>query len=292
MNFIGMYKKLFSLLIFFVLSSISFAQQKTTYTLFTSKGKKVSYKKFIKKTKDNNVILFGELHNNPISHWMQMELMKELNGNGPMTLGLEMFERDNQAALDQFLNGEIDAKGLDSLARLWPNYKTDYAPLLNFAKANEIPVIATNIPRRYASKVNKEGGFESLASLTEEEKAWVAPMPVEFDAELPQYKAMFEMMASHGGSIDMVKSQAIKDATMAFSILESYNDERTFLHLHGSFHSDFFEGILWYLQQANPDLGYATIATVEQEDISKLEDEHLGRADFILCVDSDVTKSY
>lgn len=238
------------------------------------------------------MILFGEYHNNPISHWMQVELTKELDQNGPLTLGAEMFERDNQAPLNQYLSGEIDAKALDTLARLWPNYKTDYAPIVNYAKANDIPVIATNIPRRYAAKVNKEGGFEALNSLSAEEKEWVAPLPVEFDAELPQYKGMFEMMAGHGGSIDMVKAQAIKDATMAYSILENHTDDRTFLHLHGSFHSDFFEGILWYLQQANPGLAYGTISTVEQEDITNLAEEHLGRADFIICVDSDVTKSY
>ncbi len=287
-----MSRQLIALVLFSFLTSIGFAQQKTTYTLFDSKGKKVSYKKFLKKIKENDVILFGEYHNNPISHWMQMELTKELDQNGQLTLGAEMFERDNQVALDQYLSGEIDAKALDTLARLWPNYKTDYAPIVNYAKANDIPVIATNIPRRYAAKVNKEGGFEALNSLSDEEKGWVAPLPVEFDAELPQYKAMFEMMAGHGGSIDMVKAQAIKDATMAYSILENYSDDHTFLHLHGSFHSDFFEGILWYLQQANAELSYGTIATVEQEDISKLDEEHLGRADFILCVDSDVTKSY
>ncbi|MDN3205275.1 ChaN family lipoprotein [Algoriphagus sediminis] len=280
------------LLAFVLLTSLSFAQQKSPYTIFDSKGKKVSYKKFIKKIKGNDVVLFGEYHNNPISHWMQIELLKELHQEGAITLGAEMFERDNQEQLNQYLSGEIDAKALDTLARLWPNYKTDYAPIVDYAKANDIPLIATNIPRRFASMVNREGGFEALESLSDEEKSWIAPLPVEFDAELPQYKAMFEMMAGHGGSIDMVKAQAIKDATMAYSILENYSEDQTFLHLHGSFHSDFYEGILWYLQQASPDLAYGTIATVEQEDISKLEEEHLGRADFILCVDSDMTKSY
>ena len=279
------------LMIFFS-TSMAFGQQKSTYTLFDGKGKKVSYKKFIKKVKGKDIILFGEYHNNPISHWMQMELSKELKNSGALILGAEMFERDNQAPLDKYLNGEIDQKGLDSLARLWPNYKTDYSGLIDYAKENQIPVIATNIPRVYASKVNREGGFKALDDLTQEERRWVAPLPIEFDSELPQYKAMLEMMAGHGGGADIVKAQAIKDATMAYSILQNYVEGNTFLHLNGAFHSDFYEGILWYLTQDRPDLSYGTITTVEQDDISRLSEEHLGRADFILCVDSDMTKSY
>ena len=163
--------------------------------------------------------------------------------------------------------------------------------MVDFAKANKLPFIGTNIPRRYASMVFKKGGFPALDGLSDEEKSWIAPLPIKFDAELPQYKKMMEMMGGHRGA-DIVKAQAIKDATMAYFILENYKAESTFIHYNGAFHSDFYEGILWYLQQQQPDLNYMTITTVSQKDVSKLDEENIGRADFIICVDEDMTTTY
>lgn len=269
---------------------IVFGQQQP-YVIYNSKGKKVTYKKLLKAADDSDIILFGEYHNNPISHWLQLELTKGLQVNNRLILGAEMFEADNQTALNQYLAGEIDRKGLDTLARLWNNYDTDYAPLVNFAKANNLPFIATNIPRKYASMVFKNGGFTALDGLSDLEKSWIAPLPIPFDATLPQYKKMLDMMGGHGGA-DIVKAQAIKDATMAHFILENYKSGDTFLHYNGAFHSDFHEGILWYLQQQQTDLNYMTISTVSQKEVSKLAEENLGRADFIICVDEDMTTTY
>jgi len=269
---------------------IVFGQQQP-YVIYNSKGKKVTYKKLLKAADDSDIILFGEYHNNPISHWLQLELTKGLQVNNRLILGAEMFEADNQTALNQYLAGEIDRKGLDTLARLWNNYDTDYAPLVNFAKANNLPFIATNIPRKYASMVFKNGGFTALDGLSDLEKSWIAPLPIPFDATLPQYKKMLDMMGEHGGT-NIVKAQAIKDATMAHFILENYKSGDTFLHYNGAFHSDFHEGILWYLQQQQTDLNYMTISTVSQKEVSKLAEENLGRADFIICVDEDMTTTY
>ena len=207
-----------------------------------------------------------------------------------LILGAEMIEADNQTPLNDYIQGQITSKQLDSLARLWPNYKTDYEPLVNFAKENQLPFIGTNIPRRYASLVYKKD-FKALDSLTPQEKAWMAPLPIAFDPNLPTYKKILEDMGDHG-SPKLVKAQAIKDATMAYFILKNYRKDHLFLHYNGAFHSDFYEGILWYLKKENSDLEYATISTVSQENVHKLNEEHLRRADFIICVDSDMTTTY
>jgi hypothetical protein len=88
------------------------------------------------------------------------------------------------------------------------------------------------------------------------------------------------------------KAQAIKDATMAHFILRNYENDYLFIHFHGTYHSDNFEGILWYLKRQRPELNYFTISTVEQEDIRKLGSEHKGKAHIILVVDSNMTKTY
>ena len=135
-------------LVFFTLFVYS---QKPAYVIYNAQGQKVSYKKMLKDLSAKDIILFGELHNNPISHWLELEVTKDIHNTKPVVLGAEMLEADNQMQINNYLAGIIDTKALDTLARLWPNYKTDYAPLVNFSKDNKLPFIATNIPRRYAS---------------------------------------------------------------------------------------------------------------------------------------------
>ncbi|GGW46355.1 hypothetical protein GCM10007383_33350 [Arenibacter certesii] len=237
-----------------------------------------------------DIVLFGELHDNPIAHWLQYKITAELNGQRFLILGAEMFEADNQILLNKYLNEEITFKGLDTLARLWPNYKTDYAPLVDFAKRKKLPFIATNIPRKYANLVYKNG-FSILESLNTEEKEWIAPLPIPFDSELPTYKNILSMMGDHG-SPELVMAQAIKDATMAHFILKNYKNNHLFLHFNGAYHSDFYEGILWYLKRDKANLNYVTISTVSQENLKKLLPENHQKADFIICVDSDMTSTY
>jgi uncharacterized iron-regulated protein len=266
------------------------AQDKKAYQLFDKNGKKVAYKKLLKSAESTQVVLFGEFHNNAISHWLELELTKDIAQNKTIVQGAEMLEADNQKQLNQYLNGEINQKKLDSTARLWPNYKTDYKPLIDFALENKNPFVATNIPRRFASMVSKKG-FEALETLTAEEKSWIAPQPIPYDASLPGYVEMMKMMGEHT-SPNMPKAQASKDATMAYFISKNLKENSIFIHYNGSYHSDNFEGISWYLKVYNPEIKIITISTVEQKDISKLEQENYNKADFILVIDEDVTKTY
>jgi uncharacterized iron-regulated protein len=279
---------LFTALLFSQL--LSYAQDKSPYVLYDAKGKKLSYKKMIRVLKEKDIVLFGEYHNNAIAHWLQLEATKDLSQSRDLVLGAEMFEADNQEPLDLYLQGKLSAKGLDSNARLWKNYPTDYAPLLNFAKENKLAFAATNIPRKFASLVSK-GGFEKLDSLSAKEKSWMAPLPIAYDAELPGYKKMLEMMGGHGGP-NLPKAQAIKDATMAHFILQNYKSGSLFIHYNGAYHSDNYEGILWYLKRQRPELRYSTISTVSQKDIYTLDAANKGKADFIICVDEDMTNTY
>ena len=276
--------------ILFLFSLFLQAQDKKAYLLYDKNGKKTTYAKLLKETQKTQVVLFGEYHNNAICHWLQLELTKDLAQIKPLVLGAEMLETDNQNQINQYLKGEINQKQLDSTARLWPNYPTDYKPLVDFAKENKLPFIATNIPRRYASLVFKKG-LEELQNLPLEEQKFIAPLPINFDLNLPGYKSMLEMQGGKAGD-KMPKAQAIKDATMANSIIKNLQPNSVFIHYNGSYHSDNFEGINWYLKQYNSNIQIITIATVEQKDITKLEKENFNKANFILVIDEDVTKTY
>ena len=280
--------------ILFIIAAFTFtnlnAQDKKAYQLFDKKGKKVTFDKVIKETLKTEVVLFGEFHNNPICHWLQLELTKEVAAKSKLILGAEMIEADNQMQLNDYLSGKITQKQLDSTARLWPNYKTDYKPLVDFAKEKKISFIATNIPRRYASMVHKKG-FEVLETLSDEEKSWIAPQPIPYNKNLPGYTQMMTMMGEHT-SPNMPKAQASKDATMAYFITKNLQPNSVFIHFNGSFHSDNFDGINWYLRKYQPEIKIVTISTVEQNQLKKLENEHLNKADFILVVDENMTKTH
>ena len=266
------------------------AQNKPAYILYNAKGKQIGYDKMLKDLLKQEVVLFGEIHNNPISHWLELKIAQECGEKRSIRLGAEMFERDNQEPLNHYLNGKLTSKGLDSSARLWKNYKTDYAPLVNYAKEKKLSFVATNVPRKFASMVSK-GGFEALNSLQSLEKTWLAPLPITYDANLPGYQKMLTLMGDHA-SPNMAKAQALKDATMAYSILEHMKKDELFIHYHGSYHSEFHEGIMWYLQKSRADMRIATIATVSQKNIQSLLPEHLDKADYIICVEEDMTGTY
>ena len=277
--------------ILFILSIFLCAEgfSQEAFAFFTQNGKQTSYRKLLRKSKKADIVLFGEYHNNPIAHWLEVKLTKDLLGKRSLILGAEMFERDNQDALNGYLEGTIDQKGLDTLARLWKNYKTDYKPWVDLAKREKLPIVATNIPRTYANLVYKKG-LQALDTLPSAERKWIVSLPFPYDGNLSQYEKMKKMARHNPENLPM--AQAIKDATMAESIETHYKKGSLFLHLNGSYHSDFFQGIYWYLRRRNPNLKILTISTLSQSNLKKLPSEAYGQADFILVVDEDMTGSY
>ncbi len=275
-----------------IISFSTFAQKKEAYKIYKINGKKTSYRKLLKECKKADIVFFGEEHDNPIAHWLELELTKDLynKANKPIILAAEMMETDNQKEVDLYLKDSIDYKTFKKEARLWPNFKTDYKPLLDFAKKNNLPFVASNVPRRYASKVY-HGGFKVLDSLPTEEKQWIAPLPIKYDVNLSQYQKMMAMMGGHGGD-KLPKAQAVKDATMAYNILKNYKKGSLLIHYNGSFHSNVHQGIIWYIRLTHPDLKIVTITVESHENVKKLDKKHKGKADFIIATDKDFPASY
>lgn len=272
---------------------MSFAPDKPAYQIFKADGKKVKYSKMVKSLGEADVVFFGEQHNDPIAHWLEAELAQDLHFllGDRLVLGAEMFESDMQLLLDEYLSGLIPLNKFEEDARLWPNYRTDYKPLLEFAGEKRLAFIATNIPRRYANLVYREG-FGGLDSLSGEAKNLISPLPVEYDPELPGYKAMLGMGGMGHVSETLPMAQAIKDATMAHFILKNWTPDKLFLHYNGAYHSDDHEGIVWYIWQQKDDVKIMTITTVLQESTDSLAAESLGKADFVIVVPDNMTRTY
>ena len=291
--------KLSAILIFLTLSFQSFSQDKPAYKIFASEGKRADYEDIIKAATKSDVVFFGELHDNPIAHWLELEVTKSLFAarGKDLILSAEMFETDNQILIDEYFAGLIKESSFETEVRLWKNYATDYKPLLNFARENGLKFVASNIPRRYASVVSA-GGFEALQNVSPEGLKYIAPLPIEYDPELACYKDMLSMGSSIGGTMggkvseNLPKAQAIKDATMAKSIVNNLQKGQILLHYNGSYHSDKHMGILWYLNKYNPAIKSLTISAVLQDEIEKMSDENKGLADFVIVIPSSMTRTY
>ena len=266
------------------------------FKLYSKNGKEVTFEKMVKDLSKTDVILFGELHNNAICHWMQLRVTESVfEKNGKLTLGAEMFEADNQLLIDEYFAGSIRSKDFVKEMRLWDNYKTDYKPLLEFANENKLNFVATNIPRRYASIVSRKG-FEGVDSLTDASKMFIAPLPIAYDTTNPSIQKMMNMDFGHGKggaqAIGMAKAQSIKDATMAYFIAENMEKKTTFIHYQGDFHSSNYGGIYWYLKNADSGINIMTISTIEADGELNFEEEYSELGDYILVVTSDMTKTY
>lgn len=270
------------------------AQELKPYQIFNAKGKKTDFGKMVKALEKYDVVLFGEYHNSSIIHWLQLKTTQALkeSTSKSVLLGAEMFERDNQDAINRYLKGEIDDKKLAEEVRLWKNHSTDYKPLLDFAKAQSLPLIATNVPRRYASTVAKKG--QDSLILESHEIPWVVKLPYTVTLETPGYEEMKKMMGDHAGSkaMNFVSAQAIKDATMAESILQYWQDGNLLIHYHGDFHSKQYGGIYWYLKKAKPELKIAVISLSESEEQNLSLPSDFIKTDFNIVIPKDMTKTY
>lgn len=275
----------------------SLMAQKPAYQLYDSSGNHTPYDSMVQHLAQADVVFFGEIHNDALGHWLELQIAKDLLAQDTnLILGAEMLETDDQLLLDEYLAGTIEQRHFEEEAKLWSNYATDYAPLVQFARQHTIPFVATNIPRRYASLVAREG-LARLDSLSEPAQNLMAPLPIEVDLTLPGYQNMVDMMggnSGHGGMSgeNMARAQAIKDATMAHFILLNLPRETTFLHFNGSYHSDRYEGICWYIKQASPEVDIRTISCVSQDNINQLNEESIGLADFVIVLPDDMTKTY
>ena len=291
--------KLTAIVLFLAFTVCVSAQDKPAYKVFTATGKKADYDDILKEAKKADVVFFGELHDNPVAHWLELEITKDLfaEKGKDLILAAEMFETDNQLLIDEYFSDIIKEASFEKEVRLWKNYMTDYKPLLSFAKQNGLKFVASNIPRRYASVV-AAGGFEALQKLSPEALKYLAPLPIDYDPELPCYKDMLSMDSSIGGGMEnkvnenLPRAQALKDATMARSIANYRHEGQMVIHYNGSYHSDRHMGIIWYLNKYNPGVKVMTVTAVLQDDIDKMGDESKDLADFIIVIPSSMTRTY
>ena len=282
---------------FLILSSINLAsaQNKPAYQLFKSNGKAANYEKMIKDLAECDMVFFGEYHNNPISHWLQLEMSESffrIKGE-KLYFGAEMFENGNQLVLDEYLKDFYpEDKMLPEITQLWSNYKTDYKPLVNFAKDHNLRFIATNIPRRYASMLHKKG-MDALKELSPEALAMIGPdLETFFDPTVKAYAEMADKMGGHipENMLNIQIAQASKDATMAHFSLKNFSPGDLLFHFEGAYHSNYKQGIIWWINKIQPGINMKSITTVMQSEWDEMSKEDKAEiATYIIVVANNMT---
>jgi len=177
------------------------------------------------------------------------------------------------------------------MTQMWRNYKTDYKPLVEFAKENKLRFIATNIPRRYAAMINKKG-MAALDSLSPEALAMIGPVQAHFDSTV--YATMADAMGEHvpPNMLNIQTAQAAKDATMAQFSLNNFSKGDFLFHFEGAYHSNYNRGIIWWINKIQPGLTIKTIATLDQSEWEELTDDQKATiANYTLVVVDNMTKT-
>lgn len=284
----------------------AFQQDLPLYMIYNSEGEKITYAEMLDSVSIHEICLFGELHDDVIAHWMEKRLTTDIVAakGQDVILGGEMWETDDQAIVDEFMNGWMDKKSYVQIANNWPNFR-DYKPLMGVAIRNDLQFVCTNIPRRYASVIYKKGA-EYLDSLPQEAYQYLPPMPIHFDLTQPVYANMLSLfapsddgkaaqmghnpMANYKGD-NLVKAQAIKDATMAYNIVKYWEEGKFFMHYNGVYHSKNKESICYYLEHYKPGLDVVTISVGRQDSVTELEEVN-NTGDYNIIVRDDMPKSY
>lgn len=288
-------KKLLIILLLWV-PCATFAQSpEQRYKIYDVKSKKaISIDDLIANTRNIDVLFFGEEHNDSIGHILEFELFKKLSSSYPKTaLALEMFHTDTQPVMDEYLAGLISEKNFSKEARAWNNYK-DYRPMIEFAKANHLPVIAGNAAARYSNAVTKSG-LDALKLFPATSLAFLPPIPVD-TATGRYYDKFVETLGGHDmGPMKIYQTQNLWDASMSWSIAKYYkaNKGTKIFQINGRFHSDEKLGALAKLKQYLPKLRVSNISCFSGDDFEQPEwskHEHLG--DYIILTDPKLKRTF
>lgn len=267
------------------------------YQIYNNDGEAVSFEQMTKNLSKSDIVFFGEIHNQPISHWLTLELINAMHAKSDSIIfGMEMFERDQQQVLDELSDGFFGIEKLGDYTKVWSNFETDYKPIVKYCLDNNVPLIASNIPRRYASFVYSHG-LDSLYS-QDIPSTLLPKKDFIIDTTLASYAEIQDMAAQigHGGG-NLLAAQAIKDVMMAESIIEYYtgsgkNANIQFIHLNGVFHTKNKEGINWYVHQLNNNLTSAVISCYEVENVEQFQVKKDDFADYYIQINQGITKSY
>ena len=287
------------------------------YRAFDARGNAVTLRTIVDALERADVLFVGETHDDAVAHLLEAEFLRRADeAYGPaspkrraVALSLEMFERDVQTVLDEYLAGLITERHFLLSSRPWRNYETDYKPLVEYARAHHLPVIAANAPARYVSRVSSQGP-DSLRSLPRVAvKSWLPPLP--FPAASAGYAAKFNRLMGGGapapaagtntptqagphGGLHLLEAQTLRDASMAYAVSEYLKRGRDPLvvQVNGTFHSEERMGVPEQLARYRSGARAVVVTIVPADTFPDFDAATQGRlGDFVIITDPAVKGS-
>lgn len=270
------------------------------YKVYDGAGRPADLEQIVAAIEKSDAVFLGELHDDTVGHAIQFDLFRQAVArfapDRSVALSLEMFERDVQVVVDEYLAGLISETHLMSSSRPWGNYKTDYRPLLELAKEKRLAVIAANAPRRYVNMVSRNGR-EALTRLSKDARKWLAPLPYgePSEAYARKFRALMGPSAEAQMGIEKIlASQALWDATMAHSVARYLKDRKKplVIHLNGGFHTESRLGTVEHLLKYRPKTK-VLVVTIRYEDSFDTFDnaKHANLGDFVILTDAKQPRS-
>jgi uncharacterized iron-regulated protein len=296
-----------------------------SYRAFDSKGRPVTTAEIVAALAAADVLFVGETHDDAVAHQLEAELLRRAHERygaaaggtrRAVALSLEMFETDVQVVLDEYLKGLISERHFLLSSRPWKNYETDYRPLVEYARAQGLPVVAANAPARYVNRVSANGP-DSLAALSPAARGWLPPLP--FAPASDAYAAKFRRFmsgeaarAQHaapapsqpaqptgtqppdavppanphgsphgargGGPSFILDAQNLRDASMAYRVAEFLDRNRGGLvvHVNGTFHSEGRLGVPEQLALYRPRARAVVVTILRGEGFPAFDAARLG----------------
>lgn len=294
------------------------------HRVFDSRRKQwIDFETLVQRANSMDLVFVGENHDDTPGHAMELALLEGIarrraNDGGPVILSLEMFERDAQGSLDAYLHGTIDEATFLAKSRPWPNYALDYKPLVELAKKESWPVIASNVPRPIANIVSR-GGLSALDTLPRDVRAQqvAATLSCPDDKYGKLFKSWFggEMNAAGHGvpvagpniSADSAKklavnaaateqryyeAQCVKDETMGESVATALRDANSakagtaaalVVHMNGSFHTNYKLGTADRATRRAKDARSMVISIVPTANLDKADGKaERSKGDYII----------
>ncbi len=274
-----------------------------TLPMFLGDGTPTAWAELVARARDAEIVVIGEEHDDLNAHELQRALYAAvLEAEGSTAISLEMFERDEQDTIDDWLAGDIDTETLvaDTNSINWGgkgSWYRYYQPVIDLARVAGTPVVAANAPRRYVRQARIDG-YDSLRALPADERAWF-DLPDELD-QGPYYQRFADIMREMRGEDDLgedavttiFRSQQVWDATMAASVVEAIEQtdiDRVVL-LIGRFHSDLEGGTIVEIRKRRPGSDILVVSCVRtSKPTRELDPEDLGRGDVVIYTPGDTT---
>lgn len=230
-------------------------------------NQQISFPELMQRLQNKRVVFVGETHDRYDHHINQLLILRSMHRQTPkLGIGVEWFQQSFQPVVNSYLAGKISEDELLKQTDYYNRWRYDFRmlrPILEYAKANHLPVIALNAPAELTSKVGMQG-LNSLSTI--ERSALPTEITPAEGSYLNKLRQVFDDHAhGHGQFENFALVQRIWDETMAWNIVKflQANETSRMIIFAGSGHVSSSAAIPNDVSRRLPKVTKATIHSVD-----------------------------